>query len=520
MQTPSSTLPPAQADRPGIFRIAEQALDDARSSGRPRLLGFGLPLGRADPLAVLSAMEAAGEPRFFWALPAAGFSLAAGGAARRLQARGKNRFEDIAAQVTQAFSGWGRTAPGGEMDGGPSGGPDGGPDGEINGGPDGEINGGPGGGPYAIGGFSFFDRIEGEEWADFQPAELIVPEWTAVKQNGHCRGWISLLVTPEASREDLRNRAAAIVKRLESAASQGKAPPAPVPNGIHAGIHSGGGQAAAQRPGQAESGRAHWIDSVRSVSGRIREGQLDKVVLARVMDLQYPSRPSPYPILANLRANYPECYTFLFDPGKGKVHLGASPERMARFGEGKIELAALAGTVPRGADPISDAAHGRYLLANPKEREEHRIVVEDIVEAVRGLGRVEFPATPQVVKLNNLQHLSTPITLFPNTPQHPIALLGRLHPTAAVGGRPRETAFRLIGEFERFERGWYGSPIGWMNARGEGEFAVSLRSGLLDGSRLRLFAGGGIMGDSEPEREYEETRIKFQPLLSALNGTC
>ena len=180
--------------------------------------------------------------------------------------------------------------------------------------------------------------------------------------------------------------------------------------------------------------------------------------------------------------------------------LGASPERMARFGEGKIELAALAGTVPRGADPISDAAHGRYLLANPKEREEHRIVVEDIVEAVRGLGRVEIPATPQVVKLNNLQHLSTPITLFPNTPQHPIALLGRLHPTAAVGGRPRETAFRLIGEFERFERGWYGSPIGWMNAGGKGEFAASLRSGLRDGRRFLRRAGGALLPVAEPAR--------------------
>ncbi|MEE8433841.1 MAG: isochorismate synthase [bacterium] len=509
MQTPSSSLPVAQADGPGIFRIAEQALNDARASGRPHLLGFSLPLGGADPLAVLPAMEAIGEPRFFWTHPAAGFSLAAGGAARRLRARGKDRFEEIAAQVTQAFSGWGGTAP--------SGGPDSGPDREQ--------GAGPGIGPYAIGGFSFFDRMEGEEWTGFQPAELIVPEWTAVKQNGQCRGWISLLVTPEADREAIRKRAAAIAKRLESAASTGKAPPAPVPNGIQAGILAGNHTAgddpgATPHAGQAESDRAHWIDSVRSASGRIREGQLDKVVLARVMDLQCPSRPSPYPILAGLRTNYPDCYTFLFDPGGGKVFLGASPERMARFGGGKIELTALAGTVPRGADPSSDAAHGRYLLANPKEREEHRIVVEDIVEAVRGLGRVEFPEIPRVVKLNNLQHLSTPITLVPNTPQHPIALLGKLHPTAAVGGRPRETAFRLIGEFERFERGWYGSPIGWMNAGGEGEFAVSLRSGLLDGSRLRLFAGGGIMADSEPEREYEETRIKFQPLLSALNGTC
>ena len=505
MQTPSSTLPAAQADSPGIFRIAEKALNEARANGRPRLLGFGLPLGGADPLAILSAMEAKGEPRFFWEHPAAGFTLAAGGAAHRLRARGKDRFEEIAAQVTQVFNGWGDSAP--------------------SGGPDTEQGGGPGIGPYAIGGFSFFDRMEGEEWADFQPAELIVPEWTAVKQDGHCRGWISLLVMPEADREDIHGRAATLAKRLEAAASRGKVFPVPLRDGIHTGmregIHAEGDDPGAkQNPGQAESSRTHWINSVRSVSGRIREGQLDKVVLARVMDLQCPSRPSPYPILAALRANYPECYTFLFDPGEGKVYLGASPERMARFGEGKIELAALAGTVPRGADPSSDAAHARYLLDNPKEREEHRIVVEDIVEAVRGLGRVEFPETPQVVKLNNLQHLSTPITLFPNTPQHPIALLGKLHPTAAVGGRPRETAFRLIGEFEQFERGWYGSPIGWMNARGEGEFAVSLRSGLLDGNRLRLFAGGGIMADSEPEREYEETRIKFQPLLSALNGTC
>lgn len=497
MQTTPSPLPAARSDGAGITRIAEQALDDARASGVSRLMGFGLSLGGADPLAIVSAMETPGEPRFFWTHPAAGFCLAAGGAAQRLRAQGSNRFEDIAAQITQAFSGWGSAPAGDDAEGGPERG----------------AKRGLAGGPFAIGGFSFFDRMEGEEWADFQPAELIVPQWTAVKRGGICEGWISLLVTPEADREALQKQAEAIAKRLESAASQGQAPPAPVPNGIHAGVP------AALPTGPGEKERAHWIDSVRAASGRIRAGELDKVVLARVMDLQWASTPSPYPILAGLRANYPDCYTFLFDPGAGKVFLGASPERMARFGGGKIELAALAGTVPRGADASSDDAHGRYLLANPKEREEHKIVVEDIVEAVRGLGRIEFPESPQVVKLNNLQHLATPITLTPDSPQHPIGLLGRLHPTAAVGGRPREAAFRLIGEFESFERGWYGSPIGWMNAGGEGEFAVSLRSGLLDGDRLRLFAGGGIMADSEPEREFEETRIKFQPLLSALNGT-
>ena len=97
-----------------------------------------------------------------------------------------------------------------------------------------------------------------------------------------------------------------------------------------------------------------------------------------------------------------------------------------------------------------------------------------------------------------------------------LALLERLHPTPAVGGHPREEAFALIRECERFERGWYAAPVGWMNARGEGEFAVALRAGKLAGSHLQLFAGGGIMADSDPEREYEETQIKFQPLLSAL----
>jgi menaquinone-specific isochorismate synthase len=144
-------------------------------------------------------------------------------------------------------------------------------------------------------------------------------------------------------------------------------------------------------------------------------------------------------------------------------------------------------------------------------------------------GALEFPEAPRLVKLTNVQHLYTPITLRPAGPLSLIALLGRLHPTPAVGGHPRPEALALIQAEEGFDRGWYAGPLGWIDARGEGEFAVALRSGALRSAapgsgetgcgkngRARLFTGAGIVADSDPEMEYFETQLKLQPMLNAL----
>jgi isochorismate synthase len=225
--------------------------------------------------------------------------------------------------------------------------------------------------------------------------------------------------------------------------------------------------------------------------------------------------------LARLRAAYPDCYTFLSDPGAGRAFVGATPERLARMDPGTVTLGALAGTFPRGATPAADAALKRLMLENPKEREEHAIVVDAIRAALAGLGRLDIPDEPEVRAFKNVWHLFTPVFLTPSARVSLLSLVERLHPTPAVGGLPREAALEAVRRLETFDRGWYGAPLGWLNGRGEGEFAVALRAGLVStdsaqSGSVRLIAGGGIVADSDPEREFEETRIKFQPMLGAL----
>jgi isochorismate synthase len=468
-------------ERAALMPLVERARAEARRTGRPVLLSFAAPLPDQDPLALLQALGT-GEPfRFYWEQPAAGLALAAGGAARRFVAAGARRFRDVAEQVETALF----EAVAGGVDGVRIGGAEACP------------------GPFVLGGFSFFDQVEAAHWPGFGPAQLVVPHWLALRRDGATLGVATAAVHADTPPHSVVGALTAALHRLRRAALE------PPPENGHGRNH-------AFRSEAREDGRAQWIEIVRRAREHIRAGRLSKVVLARALDLVCEAPPSPLGLLRRLRAAYPDCTNFLMDPGAGQVFLGATPERMARVSNGSVGLAAVAGTMPRGGTPEADDAYAARLLDSRKEREEHQIVVDAILAAVRGLGAVECPERPQVVKLSNLQHLITPITLHPERPTSMLALLERLHPTPAVGGHPREEAFALIRECERFERGWYGAPVGWLNARGEGEFAVALRAGKLAGERLQLFAGGGIMADSDPEREFEETQIKLQPLLSAL----
>jgi isochorismate synthase len=162
---------------------------------------------------------------------------------------------------------------------------------------------------------------------------------------------------------------------------------------------------------------------------------------------------------------------------------------------------------------------GEQLLASAKDRHEHEVVVRTVVEALGPLcDQLDVGATPSLLKLGNVQHLYTPVTGHLCSACTLLNVVERLHPTPAVGGRPREAALALIREREGFDRGWYGGPVGWIDQRGEGEFAVAIRSALLHGTQATLFAGCGIVADSDPEREYAEAALKLKPMLSALGA--
>ena len=263
---------------------------------------------------------------------------------------------------------------------------------------------------------------------------------------------------------------------------------------------------------------ADWQQVVADASAAIRDGQAEKIVLAREVRLQSDTPFDVPSALKRLAEAYPTCYVFAFGHGD-KTFLGATPERLVHVEDGGLEAACLAGSERRGATPEEDRDLGQALLSSAKDREEHAIVVRALREGLDDLcEQLIAPDEPVLLSVSNVHHLYTPISARLREGVCILDAVERLHPTPAVGGYPRETALEFIREHEGMDRGWYASPIGWVGPDGGGEFAVALRSGLVDGSNAYLFAGCGIMGDSDPSREYDESWLKFRPMLSALGG--
>lgn len=252
---------------------------------------------------------------------------------------------------------------------------------------------------------------------------------------------------------------------------------------------------------------------------RIAAGEFQKIVLARAIDLTADRPLHPLEVLNGLRERFPGCYAFSAASGTGPSFIGASPERLVRVSQGVLETEALAGSVRRGAGASEDAALAAGLLRSEKDLREHRHVIDSITRRLEPLGvRPEHAANPTVRKLANVQHLHTPMRARLPEGVRLLDLVAVLHPTPAVGGTPREAAVARIRELEGFPRGLYAGALGWVNARGGGEFFVGLRSALVEGERARVYAGAGIVAGSEPEREWAETELKFQALLAALRG--
>jgi menaquinone-specific isochorismate synthase len=257
-------------------------------------------------------------------------------------------------------------------------------------------------------------------------------------------------------------------------------------------------------------------DSVRQALRCIENGQLDKIVLARALDVQ---ASQPFDLLGslrNLRDRYPHCYIFSATCGTEQTFIGASPERLVSIQNGELKTEALAGSAPRGKTETEDAALAAHLLNSDKEAHEHRFVVDFITQKLDGLGVMAELGTPRLLQLSNIQHRQTPIAAKVPVDVHVLDVVAALHPTPAMAGLPREIACQHIQHYEKFDRSWYAAPIGWVDTVGNGEFAVGIRSAMLCGDRARLFAGAGIVAGSVPERELNEVQLKLQALLQAL----
>lgn len=260
-----------------------------------------------------------------------------------------------------------------------------------------------------------------------------------------------------------------------------------------------------------------WEQVITQATDTIHAGELQKVVMARAFELRFAERVNVEHALDFLDQHYPETQRFLFEPRPYHAFYGATPEVLIQVAGNQIETMGLAGSIRRGKTPEEDQTLVETILNDPKERLEHAIVVNTLREKLTPLTtNLNVPEQPQILKLSNIQHLYTPVRGTLREPAGVLPLLEMLHPTPALGGTPRERSMQFIREAEAVPRGWYAAPIGWIDSGLDGVFGVGIRSAVAEDRRVWLYAGAGIVGSSTPQREWDETALKFRPMLNAL----
>ncbi len=365
--------------------------------------------------------------------------------------------------------------------------------------------------PVLVGGFSFTaadrdSRPSGEalSWREFGDCRMVLPELTVIDRPDGTWVLAAARVGPEG---DEAAAEAALQRRL-AGFEEAPLPAAADPT-----------RAAAN---SVECGRDNRYEAlVAEAVAAIDRGAFEKVVLARTLTLD--RGLGAVEVLDRLRRRNPACATFAFSAGD-TTFLGATPEELVTLEGSRLHATALAGTAPRGDTAEADERLAAALLASAKNRSEHRFVVDGITKALTGLGLVDpAPAEPGLMRLSRVQHLRTPITAEVQrrrTAARDMDVLraaGVLHPTAAVGGAPTGAALEHIARCEDFDRGWYAAPVGWCDLDGNGEMGVALRCALTAPHGTRLFAGAGVVADSVPAEELEETAHKLRALLDIID---
>jgi menaquinone-specific isochorismate synthase len=266
--------------------------------------------------------------------------------------------------------------------------------------------------------------------------------------------------------------------------------------------------------------RANWEKAVATSLDAIRAGGISKAVLARTLDVELERAVDPVDVVGQLWDVNRGSHVFLFEPVPGSAIVGAAPETVATLRDGVFHATAVAGSIRRGESQREQAELAATLLASDKDRAEQRIALDDMVARLETVAhQIRTDPQPHVLTLARIQHLETEIRASVPAGVGVLDLLRLLHPTPAVCGLPRDAAMAFLAEEEPFERGWYAGPVGWFDPEGNGVFAPALRTGVTTGSAWRLFAGAGIVEGSVPALEWEETGIKFEPMLEALRGS-
>ncbi|GAB4272791.1 MAG TPA: isochorismate synthase [Opitutae bacterium] len=452
----------------------------ARKRGRAQLVSISLDVKHIDPLAVLQSIYEPSEAHCYLEHPTSEEAIAGAEAVAMATFSGEDRCECVRAWAESILD---NTVAIGDIEG-------------------------PFSGPHFFCSFTFEDtaperNAEGV-LGSFEPATVFVPLWQVGRSGGAYVAVANVWVEPDG---DVRPW----VERVWQAHAKFSA-------FDYAGFEESPTSADSEVHCQEVSDGMDHQARVASAVEAIRSGAYQKIVLARALDLVKETPWNPLTSLHVLRQEYPSCFAFSFSAGKGESFVGATPEKILRMRNGRVFTEAIAGSIDRGVHAGEDARLARELLDSDKDRREHLCIVEDITQQLERLGISAKPTgQPRLLPLANVQHLYTPIegVVPPNV--HLLNALSVLHPTPAVGGVPRAAAKAYIHEAEPFNRGLYAGALGWFNARGEGEIVVGLRSALIAGRHARLYAGGGIVEGSDPEREKIETDWKFKVMLDHLN---
>ena len=446
-------------------------MEQVGSEQRPSVVEDGRLVSRTCEVTDLSFRAfLAGQPvpRVAWATPD-GFELVGGGAAATLTASGADRFETLRTEATQLFSAI-------------------------------DADGPPAARPRVLGGVAFdAAHAPASPWEGFPAALFVLPRVQLTRAGD--RTWLTVTeYGPDVAPETVETSLKAVRETVRDL-------PMMRPSGGPPGV------ATTRRT----SSRAEWIDGVERAVSRIRDGALEKVVLATALEVDLDSPIDVPDTLERLRRTYPECYRFLVQPTEAAGFFGPPPERLVSLDGRQVATEALAGSVERGESPEKDADLARSLEASEKLRHEQALVAETIRDRLAPLGEVTV-GERGVRQFTNIQHLRTPITADLSDEKHVLDLVEALHPTPAVGGLPPERALSVIRETEPFDRGWYAAPVGWFDAAGDGEFAVGIRSAVAGGRSATLYAGNGIVADSDPAEEWAELGPKLRPVLDELEG--
>ena len=335
-------------------------------------------------------------------------------------------------------------------------------------------------------------------WQDFAPVEVSIPEISWVWVDGVLTRTI---VCDEGRMENVVATAESMQKRALRSMQESR------PEDLW--------------PTSAIDGDEAYESGVNAGLAAIEQGLVEKVVLARALTRHGQRDVDVCLTLQTLLTRYPDCFVFAIRPGGSQngpapVFLGATPERLVRVKQGRVITEALAGSAPRGVSSQMDERLGNELLHSDKDRHEHDVVCERVENALVGYVENLERGAKQIKRLRNVQHLHTAIEADLRPGVGAVEIVEALHPPPAVGGHPSGSALALIRELEPFPRGLYAGTAGWFDSSGDGEFAVLIRSGLIRGNEVVLYAGAGIVAGSQPELESRETRVKLCALLESL----